>query len=185
MNPQVAREIAALRARLDALAREADTAADDGPLPDGDLDALVCRLGETRLALPLFQVQEVVHVPATAPLPEAPPWVLGLLDLRGEVVPVLDVAARFERRESRVAVTDHVVICRDEGAPVGLLVPGVEGVVRLSRMAAPPELQVPHAWYVREAREDRAGVVLVLGLRRLVALAELPPLPAELPEVPA
>ncbi len=140
------------------------------PLPTGAVEAIVCRLGDGRIALPLHQVQEVTMIAWTAPLPEAPPWIVGLLDLRGEVLPVIDVAARVDQCARTPSLTDHIVVCRDEGRAVGLLVQAVLGVASLDRDEAASSIDAPHARYVRAALRDDEGVVLLLSLRRLVAL---------------
>ena len=57
------------------------------------MHAIVLSLGEDRYGIELTDVREVVPEPFLTPLPGAPPAVLGVVNLRGEVVPVLDTAA--------------------------------------------------------------------------------------------
>lgn len=59
------------------------------------LSLLVFRLGSGRFGLRAEVVQEVVRAVAVAPLPKAPPVVEGVIDVRGRIVPVLDIRARF------------------------------------------------------------------------------------------
>src|SRR5262245_13046718 len=86
------REIHLLQRRLRGLDR-------DRALPAaGELALLSCRVAGERAAFPLEDVEEVVAIPALTALPEAEPWVAGLLNLRGRSIPVIDVEARVARR---------------------------------------------------------------------------------------
>src|SRR5215470_7075323 len=80
-------------------------------MPDGELLLLECRVEGQRIALLLDRVEEAVPAAALAPLPESPPWVLGMLNLRGTTIPVLDVASRLLRRGRRLELSDLIVVC--------------------------------------------------------------------------
>jgi purine-binding chemotaxis protein CheW len=77
---------------------------------EGGLDLLVFELGELRLALELTVVREVALAVAITPLPEAPASVEGIIDVRGEVVPVYDVRRRFGLPASPVHPDQRLVI---------------------------------------------------------------------------
>lgn len=79
---------------------------------DGRGDLLTFDLGSQRCALVLADVVEVVRVVAMAHLPDAPPLVEGIIDLRGVVVPVLDLRARFGLPPKAVDLSDHLLIAR-------------------------------------------------------------------------
>ena len=172
-------EVDALRARLDELTRLRDAPgltvaeADDEPIPSGLLDVVVCRLDVGRIGVPLSIVDEVVMLAATTRLPDAPPWVVGLLDLRGTMVPVIDVDARIARCSSSPQLTDQIVVVRAFGGRVGLLVEEVERVAVLPRNGGASALEVPHAAYVREVLRDEFGPILLVGIRRLVTHTEV------------
>jgi chemotaxis signal transduction protein len=73
--------------------------------------ALVLPIGEERYAVPTASVREVAAAVRCTPLPAAPPWVLGVVNLRGEVVPLLDTSTMLglgpmSRRASFAAVVD-------------------------------------------------------------------------------
>jgi purine-binding chemotaxis protein CheW len=124
---------------------------------------LVFSLGPEAYALPLRQVREVVRGPALTVLPTAPPSVLGLLNLRSDVLPVLDtgmlVGSPFH------APPTYVVVVEAAGGPVGLASDGRPRIVEIG--AAPGE----------ERAEPAAGLhtvagepVLLLDVRTLVRL---------------
>lgn len=177
----IGREIAELKRRLYELERSTSTHEADEPLPlTGEIQAVVCRVEETRIALPLDVVERAVPAAAMAPLPEAPPWVHGLLNLRGRALPVLDVAARIERRARALDVDDHILICRHEEQRIGLVVQEVLGVrvLALGERTNGPGASLPIAPYVRATLRDAQGLVLLFSLSRLIATSDIPPLEA-------
>lgn len=90
---------------------------------------VVFRLEEQRYALPLETVERIVRAAELVPLPEAPPIVLGVLDVAGRVLPVLNVRRRFGLRERDIAPEDHFLIARAGVRAVVLVVDEVQGVV--------------------------------------------------------
>lgn len=78
--------------------------------PTGDaLDLLVFELAGARYALELACVREVLRAVFITPLPDAPPVVEGVVDIRGEIVPVYDLRARFDL-PARALTPDEVLI---------------------------------------------------------------------------
>jgi purine-binding chemotaxis protein CheW len=182
-NGSVADEVLALRLRLDELERRAraELLSADASVPSAPTEVLVCTALGLRLAVALEDVLEVVPIAATVPLPEAPHWLLGLLDLRGAPVPVLDVAARLSRAPREVVLTDQIVVCSIGARTVGLVVGSVEGLSTFTPDAIRPPSDVPHAAYVRATLCDASGIALLLATRRLVDLSELPDVETEAP----
>lgn len=175
----LARDIAELKRRLYELERASAGHEADEPLPAaGKISAVVCRVGDNRIALPLEQVERAVAAAAMSPLPEAPPWVHGLLNLGGHAIAVLDVAARIERSRRVLELDDQIVICRTADASVGLVVQEVLGVhlFELAESKGASSVSVPLAPYVRATQHDAQGLVLLFSLKRLLATSDIPPL---------
>lgn len=136
-----------------------DAAGDDALLSPGDLDVaaagpqlLTFVLGGRLHGCPVEGLREIVTTRATTRLPGAPPFVLGLLNLRGTLVTVLDVAARLDA--TRAASTDgHVIVLEVEGRLAGCRVDAVRRVRPRPPLDPPPAVGNP---------EDR-GVVMGIG----------------------
>ena len=73
---------------------------------------LVYEVAGQRFGLPAAAVQEVVRAVAIVPLPEAPRLVEGVIDLRGEIVPVVDLRARFSLPSRPLSSSDQFLIVR-------------------------------------------------------------------------
>ena len=74
------------------------------------LSVVVFKVAEQLFALPAADVRELVHAVAIVPLPSAPAVVEGVIDLRGKIVPVLDIRSRFGLPARPVAPSDHLLI---------------------------------------------------------------------------
>jgi purine-binding chemotaxis protein CheW len=174
---QLSVELLELRQRLYALERQLATSASrsSDSLPPGEMaEILVCDLGSRRVAFLLRDVIEVVPVAATVALPEAPPWMVGMLDLRGEILPVFDVEARLTRRARSIALGDQIVVCSDGARRAGLLLHGIHDVRRIDAASVRRDVtDAPHGPYLLGVLPDETGAVLVLSVRRLLDASEV------------
>lgn len=103
---------------------------------------LAFTIGEEEFALPLDAVEEVVRVPEKlTPLPKAPAFVEGVMNFRGEVLPVIDQGRRFQDRASSGS-TRRIVVARTGNLRAGFIVDGVREVLRVpnSLISAAPQL---------------------------------------------
>ena len=166
--------IATLEADLYALRRELAGELAPEARPQGPFGFLSCRLGGNDVGVVLNHLEEVVPVAHMAPLPESEPWVAGLLNLRGESIPVIDALARVERRERALALSDLIVICSPGGRRAGLIVQEVHDVHGTTSEEIRSAGELPHAPYLLGVVELADRSVQLLCLERLVGLSGLP-----------
>ena len=89
------------------------------------------RLDSEKYGIKVMQVQEVLRVTDIAPVPGAPDYVLGIINLRGNVVTVLDTRMRFGLPVAETDDNTRIVIIEAENQVVGILVDSVAEVVDL------------------------------------------------------
>jgi purine-binding chemotaxis protein CheW len=87
------------------------------------------RVGDENFALPVGQVLEVAELGPVAPVPGAPPSVLGVRNLRGQVLPVIDLAAVLGTAHATPA--EKLVITEEGGRRAGLAIDQVTDVAEL------------------------------------------------------
>ncbi|WP_246014585.1 chemotaxis protein CheW [Geomonas oryzae] len=97
--------------------------------PIDTIQLLIFTLDDQRYALRLDHVKRVVRAAALTQLPKAPDVVMGILDLHGEIVPVINLRRRFKLPERPVASSDQFVIARTGRLTLALVVDGSEGVI--------------------------------------------------------
>lgn len=90
-----------------------------------------------------------------APLPKAPPIIEGVINVRGSVVPVLDIRQRFGLPPSPVAPSHHLVLAQTARRPIAIRVDQATGLVSV------PEHEI------HSASESAPGAELVAGIARL------------------
>ena len=142
--------------------------------PEGSFSFLACRIGASHAALPLDRVEEVVPMPRLEPLPEAPAWVAGVMNLRGDSVPVLDVCARIARSGRDVELSDLIVVCVIEGRSVGLVVQDVYGVSEADASDLQEAGDVPHGPYLVGILEREDNSYHLFSLECLIGLSDIP-----------
>lgn len=176
---QLAREVADLQRRLLSLRLALTADLEAGTADSGPLAFLECSAARSRLAVPLVVIDEAVLMCHLTALPEAPPWVRGILDYRGEPVVVLDLAVRLEGDPRAPNTSDIILVCHEDQHRVGLVVEAVGEIFDLDPLDVQPVAPgLPHARFVMGVRSGPAGTTLLLRLSSLLAtsgVAELRP----------
>jgi len=90
------------------------------------------RLGEEGFALPVESVTGVVRFDAPTPVPRAPESVMGVVNMRGRVVPVIDLNVRFGTEPFRAGPLARIVVAEGANGPVGVAVDAVTEVATFS-----------------------------------------------------
>lgn len=176
----IAARLEVLEREVARLRRELQGAPAPEAIPAAPVGLLVFRLGEELAAFTVEALEEVVAIPRLAALPDAPPWVPGLLDRRGVSIPVVDLLGVLRRQSRSAALTDQVVLARVEDQRVGFVVEAVVGLATASAdQLRPASSGLGGRAYVRCAAHLDAGVVRVLSPSVLLALAELPDVAVE------
>ena len=98
---------------------------------DKILQYVTFRLDDETYGINVMQIQEVLRYSEIAPVPGAPHYVLGIINLRGNVVTVIDTRTRFGLSQSDVSDQTRIVVLELEGQVVGVLVDSVAEVVYL------------------------------------------------------
>lgn len=92
-----------------------------------DCSCVVFRLGEQRLALPIDSVSEILDLPECFPVPGAKPWILGLANIRGNLVTVCDLLWFLSGVRSPLSLRSRLIVANVQQLPVGLIVDEVLG----------------------------------------------------------
>ena len=114
--------------------------------PDRDLEAgelltlVLLRLGADRYAVPITSVREILRVGRLTPVSTAPAFVLGVINLRGVIMTVLDLRVVFGLEPGPVGTEARILIAEGGGLVVGILVEQVEEIVALPATQVKPPL---------------------------------------------
>jgi purine-binding chemotaxis protein CheW len=89
---------------------------------------LVFELGQTLYGLPATTVRELLFLPELTPIPEAPAEVVGVLNLRGEILPVMDLYQRLGKRRVPYALSDSLIVVEHHERRMGVIVNQIHDV---------------------------------------------------------
>lgn len=100
---------------------------------DEVLQWVTFQLEDETYGINVMQVQEVLRYNEIAPVPGAPSYVLGIINLRGNVVTVIDTRLRFGLPQTKVTDNSRIVIIESDKQVIGILVDSVAEVVYLKK----------------------------------------------------
>lgn len=140
---------------------------------EGLAELVVFRLEGREYAFPVEHVDEILRMVALTPVPEAPPWLSGVINLRGQVVPVVDLRMRLGLPRQVPGLSTPIMVVRAGGRVAGLIVDAVDEVLALPPGSiGPPDDLVDPARSVVAAASDGDRMVLVLDAGHLIAGSE-------------
>ena len=139
-------------------------------------EVLVFVLGNEEYAVDILKVQEIRSYEKVTAIPAAPTFLKGVINLRGTIVPVLDLRTKFALPAPRADAQSVVIVLRLAGRVVGAMVDGVSDVVRLtaSEVRPPPQLGgVVDASYLAGVATQAGRMILLIDIEKLLSSGEL------------
>jgi purine-binding chemotaxis protein CheW len=138
---------------------------------------LVFRLRDLQLGLEVSCVREIFPLPELVPAPEAPGDIIGLLNFRGKVLPVMHLDRRLGQPVGRVNLGDRVILIEWEGLQVGVVVHGVEEVFTLDSAAIEADVSYGrasaiHPAFLKGVAKVEDNLILLLNPETLIRLAD-------------
>ena len=131
---------------------------------DEVLQWVTFQLDRETYGINVMQVQEVLRYTEIAPVPGAPDYVLGIINLRGNVVTVIDTRSRFGLQPAEVSDNSRIVIIEAEKQVIGILVDSVAEVVylRVSEIDVAPSVGTEESAKFIQGVSNRDGELLIL-----------------------
>jgi len=130
-------------------------------------ELIAFRIGEQEFCVDIMSVREIRGWTRATPLPRAPGYMKGVINLRGAVLPIIDLGARFGLRTSEPTARHVIMVAHVGGRLVGLLVDAVSDIVQLDEGAVQPTPDVASD----EVRTFVKGIFAIEG--RMISLIDL------------
>ncbi|MBE9536484.1 MAG: protein phosphatase CheZ [Proteobacteria bacterium] len=110
-----------------------------GKSAKGELHQLVSfRLGEEEFAVDILKIQEIIRMMEITCIPKSPDFVEGVINLRGNVVPIIDLRKRFALPSENIGKNTRIIVMDVGGRIVGFIVDAVSEVLRLPASSIEP-----------------------------------------------
>ncbi len=132
---------------------------------------------DTHFALSAEHVQEIIRMCPITPVHHAPTHVLGIINLRGRIVTVLDPAERIGLGDQGTADTSRILILDWKGEQLGLKVHRVRDVLPIDpghMVPPPPNLRAVLGAYATQVFQLQDNVVSILNLEDLLSTDQVP-----------
>jgi purine-binding chemotaxis protein CheW len=141
-----------------------------------ELQVVGFRIGRETFGLPISIVREIVRVPEITSVPNAPDYIEGVINLRGRIIPIVDLRKRFGEKASEANKRNRIVVVEMESRVIGLIVHSASEVLRIS----PSEIEAPHNVfqegelnYITGVGKLNGRLVILLDLSRILQRGEL------------
>jgi purine-binding chemotaxis protein CheW len=134
---------------------------------------VVFSLDEHYYALNLSAVERTERMVEVTPLPQAPEIVVGVINVRGRIIPVLNIRKRFRLPERTAALTDQLLMARTARRTIAFTVDNVLGVVeRKEQEIIEPASVLPGIEYVKGVVKFADGMIFIHDLEGFLSLEE-------------
>jgi purine-binding chemotaxis protein CheW len=140
-----------------------------GNEPD-ELQLVTFTIGE-QYGVPISQVQEIIRVGKITRVPNSLPYMEGVINLRGRVLPVLNLRKRLKLPEKDISQESRIVVVEASTKVIGLLVDSVSHVIKVSPEVverAPEEVLEVDSDYITGVCKLQNGLVILIDLERLI-----------------
>ena len=139
-------------------------------------EMLVFTLGGDEYAVDILKVQEIRGYEKVTPIPRAPAFLKGVVNLRGTIAPVVDLRVKFELAEARYDAFTVVIVLRIASRVIGAVVDSVSDVIGLGANDLKPAPQlgsVVDSSYLAGVATLGGRMILVLDIEKLLSSGEL------------
>jgi purine-binding chemotaxis protein CheW len=131
---------------------------------------LTFSLGSESYGIEIRNVTEIVGMQPITNVPELPDYIKGIINLRGKIIPVLDVRARFKKSSIPYNERTCIVVIDIKDISVGMIVDAVEEVISIlgNEIVPPPDLNKAGRKYIKGIGKTERQVILLLDCEKLL-----------------
>lgn len=138
------------------------------------------QLGEERYGVDIMNVKEIQEIREIRPIPNAPPYVEGIFNLRGTIIPIINLHKRFHIKRASLSEEDKLLsgflILNLDGMQIGVFIDKVSRVVTIDKSSIQPPPQMLSgigAEYIQGVTNEDGNYLIILDIRRLFDPKEL------------
>src|ERR1700683_4037463 len=146
------------------------------PKMDKELQVVCFRIGRETFGVPISLVREIVRVPEITSVPNAPDYIEGVINLRGRIIPVVDLRKRLGEKVIESSKRNRIVGGEVESRAIGLIVNSPAEVIKIP----PSDIEAPHSVfqegelnYITGVGKLRGRLVMMLDLSKILQRGEL------------
>ncbi len=140
---------------------------------NNNIQLVVFTLDNQRFALPLSIVERAIRIIEIVPLPKAPEIVMGVINLHGKIIPVVNIRKRFHLPQREISLNDQLIISNTKKRPLAILVDSVLGVFEFpEKKIISADKILPDIEYVEGVAKLEEGIILIHDIDKFLSLEE-------------
>lgn len=143
--------------------------------PNGVNNRYLCfSLGSEEYAIPLLSVREVIAMPEITPVPQSAAYFLGIMNLRGQVISVIDLRTKLSIKPSETAET-AVIICDLNPNSIGVVVDSINCVINPApnTISDKPDIQsLKNTEYIQAVYREKEKLILLLEIAKTLNVGD-------------
>lgn len=147
---------------------------------DNQMQMVTFQLGEEHYGIDIMKVKEIHKVKDVRPIPNAPAYVEGIFNLRGEIIPLINLHKRFHLRRATLEEGEELLsgflIINLNGMQLGIFIDKISRVVSIEKDKVQPPPQILSgigAEYIQGVHQEENGYLIILDVERLFDPKEL------------
>jgi purine-binding chemotaxis protein CheW len=146
----------------------------DNVTANEELQLVIFRLAKEEYGLPITKVQEINRLVPITKLPQTPSFMEGIINLRGRIIPVIDLRKRFSLPADEQSEDNRIIIVEVNGQTVGIIVDAVTEVVRLAGASVepPPPTFILDAQYIHGVGKLDERLLILLDIDKILTSQE-------------
>ena len=133
------------------------------------------RLGSGEYAIDIMQAKEIIKMEKITLIPNAPDFVEGVINLRGNIIPIIDLKKRFNLEETEGDKNTGIIIVKIEDVDMGIIIDAISKVVSIANsdiQPPPPMLSGIGQEYIKGVGKLEDKLLVVLDLEKLFTTDE-------------
>ena len=142
-----------------------------------EVQLVIFRLAQEEFGLDISQVREIIRMQNITPMPKAPEFIEGVINLRGQIIAVMDLLGRFGLKKENRTDKARIIVSEIKGNALGLIVSEVPEVLRISEHDIDPTPQMIesqiNAEFIRGVGKAGERLIILLDIDKLLSSEEV------------
>ena len=143
---------------------------------DDELKFIEFRLGSLFFGIDIFKIKNVINIPSIMPLPQAPSFLVGVINLREELIPVVKLSEKFGLDSAELTSRSKIIIVSMEDREIGIIVDEVKDVLAINQ----EEMKSPYLEhqlgikleYIDKIAQLKDKLIIILNVDKIFSLEE-------------
>ncbi|MCD6292268.1 MAG: purine-binding chemotaxis protein CheW [Deltaproteobacteria bacterium] len=144
-------------------------------MADTTLQLCSFQLADALFGIDTMLVQEIIKVPEITKVYQAPEEIIGIINLRGKIVTIIDLAIKLDLPTDVETSNRRIIIVESRNEPFGLMVDTINDVIHIDGDeldSAPANVRIAQGRFITGVFRDEEQLIAILNIEEIISLAE-------------